>query len=320
MNQDTGRRLDSLEVIEEFLKDALGFNNFKDYKGLVSRILTCELIISRIEETPTLSSQKNRHSEYRDKDSRWSLRRQIIDELLSEKRLDKDDDMKLGAGGGALPKKSTVRNEKQAFIVIGPPASGKSGIAETIADDYGAVIADPDYAKRKLPEYEDEEIPFGSPLVHLESSAIIYGFDKASSPSHIKPLIEICLDKSHNLVIPTIGSNYAKILSLAKSLKQKRNYDVHLILTALSKKKATIRAVIRFFETRRYVPLSLIFDVWGNEPWLTYFYLKCKHKDVFKSFGAVSTDVAKGAEKIGFDVEGNSPVSKLKFEELNVEW
>lgn len=320
MNGDTGRRLDSLEVIEEFLKRVLSFNNLDDYKGLVSRILTCELIISRVEDTPTLTSQKNRHSEYRDEDGRWNLRRQIINELLSEKRPDKDDDMKLGAGwGGALPK-TALESKKQAFIVIGPPASGKSGISETIADDYGAVIADPDYAKRKLPEYEDQEIPFGSPLVHLESSAIIYGFEKGSSPGDIKPVIKVCLEKNHNLVIPTIGSNYAKILSLASSLKQKNGYDVHLILTALSKKKATIRAAIRFFETRRYVPLGLIFDVWGNESWLTYFYLKCKHKDIFKSFGAVSTDVPKGTEKIGFDVEGNSPVSKLRFEVLNVEW
>ena len=119
-------------------------------------------------------------------------------------------------------------------------------------------------------------------------------------------------------MIPTIGNNCAKILSLAKSLKHINGYDVHLILVALSKKKATLRAALRFYETGRYVPLSLIFDVFGNDSWLTYFYLRCKRRTIFESFGTISTDAAKGEENIGFDVEGQSPVSKFKFEDIEV--
>ncbi len=317
MSRFAGKPLNTQKSIEDFLQFTLDFIDFVDLKNLVSGIVTSELgVINIANKTPTLSSEENRTFEYRDEIKRWKLRKEIINELVSKERLSKDDDIKLGEGG-AFPL-TQVQKEKQAFILIGPPASGKSGISEKIADDYGAVIIDSDFAKRKLPEFH--EFSYGSSLVHDESSAITYGFKKGFNPSNLQSLFEISLNKRHNLIIPTIGNNYTGILKLAKSLKHKNGYDVHLVLVALSKRKATIRSALRFYETGRYVPLSLIFDVWGNDSWLTYFYLKCKHKNKFKSFGAVSTDVAKGAENIGFDIEGASPVSKFKFEDIEVEW
>jgi hypothetical protein len=316
MSHFAARPLNTNKAVEDFLQYTLDFKDFVNYDGLVEGIVNSELgVVHLANNAPTLSSPDNRNFRYRDDIRRWELREAIIDELVSIERLENDDDIKLGVGG-ALPKK--VQKGKQAFILIGPPASGKSGVAESIADDYGAVIIDSDYAKRKLPEYD--KTTYGASLVNDESSEITFGFGAVSIPRNIQPVIERCLIENYNLVIPRIGSNYAGVLSFAQSLKNENDYKVHLILVALSKKKATIRAAKRFYQTERYVPLSLIFDIWGNDSWLTYFYLKSKHGDVFQSFGALSTDVPMGEEKIAFDIKGRSPVSKFRFEDLEVEW
>ena len=67
---------------------------------------------------------------------------------------------------------------KQAFVLIGLPASGKSSIAVDIADKYGALLLDSDLAKRKLPEYK--VYPWGASLVNAESSLIVFG-DKVNA-------------------------------------------------------------------------------------------------------------------------------------------
>ena len=315
MSQFPGRPLNDQKSVEDFLQFALDFIDFVDFENLVPDIVNSELgVVGVAEKTPTLSSSLNRTFKYRDDIRRWKLRKKIVDELSSIKRLAKDDDLELGKGG-ALPL-TDVKSEKQAFIIVGPPASGKSGISEKLADMHGAVIIDSDYAKRKLPEYR--QFTYGSSLVHDESSAIIRGF--AKDPGKCQSLYEICVDKEYNFVIPTVGSNYSSILSLASTLKDENGYKVHLILVALSKRKATIRAALRFYETKRYVPLSLIFDIWGNDPWLTYFYLRDKHSKVFKSFGAVSTDVPKNSESIRFDMQGESPVSIFTQKDVKIEW
>jgi hypothetical protein len=63
---------------------------------------------------------------------------------------------------------------------------------------------------------------------------------------------------------------------LAKALKERNNYDIHLISVELTKKDAT-RAIKRFNKTKRYVPLGLIFDQYGNDSHLCYYYLRCKY-------------------------------------------
>ena len=47
-----------------------------------------------------------------------------------------------------------VPNGRQAYIVLGPPASGKSFFAEEIAKNYDLAIADNDDAKAIIPELE----------------------------------------------------------------------------------------------------------------------------------------------------------------------
>lgn len=305
------RPLDSNQTVENFLHLSLRFD-YKDdpkLKGIISRIVDGELGVSKFNTAEqTLTRTNMRDEQYRSEEDRWKLRQQIIDELFTKARLENDEKIKLKKGG-ALPLSRVVSN-KQAFIVIGLPASGKSRISSTIADEYGAVVIDSDFAKRKLPEFKNH--CYGASIVHEESSQITFGFTKNSS-SDTKSLYELCLESDHNIVIPKIGQNPASIISLANALKQTNGYEVHLILVALSKRDATIRAIKRYAQTKRYVPLGLIFDGYGNDPSHCYYYIRCKHGDVFKSTGALSTA---DPQIYHVDVKGESPVLKYEYKEI----
>ncbi len=87
---------------------------------------------------PTLTHRDCRNYQYREEEVREQLRSQIIRELMDLTRLKDDDSICLGCGG-ARPN-ADVKCEKKAFYVIGPLAAGKSGIANRIADYYGAYI------------------------------------------------------------------------------------------------------------------------------------------------------------------------------------
>lgn len=306
MSQNFARLLSDNDLVRHFLNDVLNFDH-SEYENIVERIVDGELgAVKSTKESQTISSTKNRSSKYLDDITRWQLRKQIIEELYNLKRLEKDDEIAL-ANGGAMPN-SNLKSDKQAFIIIGLPASGKSGVAAGIAEDFGAVILDSDFAKRKLPEYPNHL--YGASVVHVESSQITFGF--RDNPNKVKSLYEKCLENDHNVVIPKIGDSYEDVIKLAKALIENNGYDVHLISVQLFKRDATIRAIKRYNSTKRYVPLGLIFDGYGNDPYLAYYYIRCKHSDLFKSIGCVSNDVPENHNPICIDSLGSSPILKYK--------
>jgi hypothetical protein len=132
---------------------------------------------------------------------------------------------------------------------------------------------DSDYAKRKLPEFDYD---CGATLVQEESSRIIFGF-KDDNPQDIRSVYELSLERGYNLVIPKVGQDPGGIIKMADSLA-KAGYEVHLTLISLKRREATIRALYRFHNTRRYVPLGYVFDQVGNDPLLTYYIVKEKGK------------------------------------------
>ena len=85
-----------------------------------------------------------------------------------------------------------------------------------------------------------------------------------------------------------------KAISRNISLLKEAGYDVYLISVDLDRQKATQRAYNRFIETKRYVPLSLIFDGYGNQATLNYFKIKQQNREVFLGFAQISTDVPLG--------------------------
>lgn len=271
------RKLETDSQIELFVDGILCIEDEDEKRTAINLIAQAERNIKDYPLYPTLTHTDDRDFKFRDNSVRMKLRKQIIDELYTIARLDNDDEITLGRGG-AVPR-TGVKLEGKAFYVIGLPASGKSGVASKIADAYGCYVLDSDYAKRKLPEYTNQ---IGSAtLVHEESDQLVFG-DKG--------LITKCIGRKANVVIPKIGHNMDGVVTFCAGLKN-AGYSVHLICVDLDRQKATQRAYKRYHATKRYVPLSLIFDAYGNQPTLNYFKIKQQCSDLFAGFAELSTDV-----------------------------
>lgn len=150
-----------------------------------------------------------------------------------------------------------------AFIVIGPPASGKSSvIAKYLINTTGAIEIDSDTIKEMLPEYKQYGGATANYL-HEESSNIAESVqDKAMS-------------KGYNIVLPLVGKNTQKISNLIDDLKAKGYDKIELYDVELPTDKTKARAISRFAETGRYLAPSYLDSV-GNKPSNTYELLKNK--------------------------------------------
>lgn len=286
MKSNYSRLLIDTTLVTHFFK-ILGYDYSKD-KKIIPKVTQAQMLLDGFDKTyPTLNSRRYRSDDFSSDEVRWELRRRIVDELFGGERELEDDKICLGTGG-ALPH-NPIQYGKQAFLLIGLPASGKSSIANKIADTYGAVILDSDYAKRKLPEFDSFDI--GATMVHDEADALIFGDYEDEQPADAPYLLKSCVAAGANIVIPKIGHNLENIIRQARSYRDELGYQVHLTLVNLDRRKATIRAIERFKESGRYVPLGLIFDGYSNEPILNYYILKCKHDNLFASIGEISTDV-----------------------------
>ena len=301
VSNDYSRPLYENPWTEYFLINVLEINSRDPgFSNIVNKIVSAEIKMDKTKKRSTLFHESYRDHKYRDDFDRKELRELIVKELLTIPRNEEDEDIKLG-NGGALPLNGIVKSEYKAYIVIGPPASGKSSISNLISDYIGAVILDSDYAKRKLPEFSQDN---GASLVHEESAALIFGDIRVSD--QFTELYKICVSMGYNIIIPKIGHDVNSIQKLREKISSD-GYELHLVLVSLDRKKATLRALIRFLETGRYVPLSLIFDGYSNDPVLTYYRLR--KENTFKSFLKISTDVNKGDKPIIIDKFGDNPLN-----------
>lgn len=147
--------------------------------------------------------------------------------------------------------------DKRAVVILGPPAAGKSSIANPIARRYGAAIIDPDEAKKLLPEFNDGA---GATAVHEESGFLA------------EVVMAKALDEGINMVIPKVGGKPGSIQRIIKKLKA-NGYRVDLVGMDVSYINARNRMFMRFLNTGRYIPLEYIKEV-GDGPMNTYNILK----------------------------------------------
>ena len=290
------RPLDKRPLAENFVRYVLGIDD--NYAEIAKRIESAELSLAELEAHPTITHDDHRTAEYRSPENREKLRNQILSELITEKRLENDEMIRLGCGG-ACPEQ--IKDSAQAYIISGAPASGKSSIASRIASENGAFILDSDYAKRKFPEYLEYE--GGASLVHQESDSIVFAKENS--------LLEYCVYQKYNIVIPLVGRTEKSINEICNKLRESE-YHIHIINVALDRQKCAVRAYRRYIKTNRYVPLSYVFDEVGNEPERIYFVLKRSNnvKNIIESFAQFSTDTAIGQPPILLEATDNSPVSK----------
>ena len=296
------RPLRDVPSVRSFL-ESLDFPIHNHPKIVSSIINTEKMLYTYDNNDATLISKSFRLSHTTERE-RWKLRSTIVDELANFSRLPSDDDICLGKGGG-LPA-ATINNERQAYLITGLPASGKSSVSNKIAEAFGAVILDSDYAKRKLPEYEE----FGASIVHEESNALILGSaNMIDKPRDFRTLLELASYSGSNIVIPKIGHSKDSTRQLAETLKNLYGYKVHLTLVSLDRQIAVTRAILRFVTTKRYVPLSMIFDDYSNEPTNTYNHLKRENSNLFQSFGIINTNVPLGKSVLNLECVGDNPAN-----------
>ena len=146
-----------------------------------------------------------------------------------------------------------VKFEKKAIIILGPPASGKSSIANPIARKHNAAIIDSDEAKKLFPEFSDGA---GANAVHKESKVIA------------EVLQTKAIDQGMNVVIPTVGSKPDVIAALINKFKA-NGFEVDLVGMDVSYLNARNRMLMRFVDTGRYIPLDYIQSI-GNKPLEVY--------------------------------------------------
>jgi hypothetical protein len=78
------------------------------------------------------------------------------------------------------------------------------------------------------------------------------------------------MSKKLNVVVPVVGNDERRLKAVRQSFLA-HGYRVHLTALLMSRTKAARRALVRFLETGRYIPLSLIFDKYANDPVLNYY-------------------------------------------------
>lgn len=288
MAKVTVRDLSDPQAAHAFLVQEMGYPpEDSGTISMASAIAKAEAALPKADgqsSNSTLHNRRKRHKAFRTDNKRDQLHNQIIRELFHNPRLESDDEIRFGTdGGGCRP--AVLHCNRQAFLVIGPPAAGKSSICTPIADLENALIIDSDYAKRKLPEYESG----GAALVHEESQILI---DGDPSIGYHDCLLDRALDQRANFVYPRVGRDLPDIMGTIARINE-FDYDIHLILAHCTPKEATDRALHRFLRSRdhRYVPLGYIYDVVGQHPLVNYLQLRMQGE--CKSFEAYDNNVAK---------------------------
>lgn len=172
-----------------------------------------------------------------------------------------DDVLRLGesvspgriAGATAQATRRTTAGPKTATIVIGPPASGKSGIANPIAIKYEATIVDPDEIKKVMPEYGGG---VGANAVHNESKAINNVIE------------DLAIDMEDNVLIPTVGGDIEKLRRMIKKYRG-AGYEVNMVLVDVPNEVALLRMYRRMAKTGRLINPEA-FAKYGNKPTKNY--------------------------------------------------
>jgi hypothetical protein len=188
----------------------------------------------------------------------------------------------------------TVRRERKAIIVLGPPAAGKSTIAEKLAAHMGFAIVDPDDAKKVLPEYDDG---IGASATHEESGAI--------AKRYVLPAL---LDTGENIMLPKVGGSPKSIRRLVADL-QEEGYDVGVVNMAVSAENAYRRMIGRFLSKGRLIDPKYAHAV-GDNPTKTYGTLK--EEDNANWFAEVGGNQPKGVPpSVHEDLVGALPAQEL---------
>lgn len=198
--------------------------------------------------------------------------------------------------------------KKQAYIIIGNIASGKSTFAKEIEETTKSIIVDPD--KFKMGEQTDSG--FFEGLTSLYQKPTDRELMQDACSTACKMTLENISNLGMNLIMPKAATSLEKLERQLKRLQEK-NYDIHLILIDAPISDCADRNYYRYlikeyegssFPTPsskthgRFVPVSVITNI-GDSPYETFIRaLKSNNGFRFKSFNAFYNSNSQKNEEI----------------------
>lgn len=138
-----------------------------------------------------------------------------------------------------VPPANPVKQDKELIIIVGPPAAGKSTLANPIARQKGAMIVDADEAKKLIPGYDNG---VGANVVHEESSAIN------------KIVFNSAIETGGNIVLPVVGGNPTSLANKYIGPAKELGYRVTLVDMMVDPEVALQRMYSRFASKDRLIP------------------------------------------------------------------
>lgn len=170
----------------------------------------------------------------------------------------------------------TVEQGHHIDIVVGLPAAGKSSVlVDPLSAQHHARVIDNDMAKAMLPEFDNG---IGAGAVHEESKAIS---DFAR---------DLAMEAGDNIVLPIVGGNYEKLVAQIEQFRA-RGYEVAVHLCDLPSNKAIGRAIGRYLNTGRYIPMDVLYG-YGNKPKENFYRLV--QEGIIHEYSEYSNDVGYG--------------------------
>ena len=188
-----------------------------------------------------------------------------------------------------------VARDKQLTIVLGPPAAGKSTIANELAVANKSAILDSDEIKKTLPEYEGG---IGASAAHVESSDLA------------KALQDLMILRGTNITLPKVGHTASSIRKTISLYKQ-QGYTVRLVNMDVSPENAYQRMMMRFVKTGRIIPPEYLNRV-GANPTATYRTLK--QEGVADGYAEIDNNGGFKDPKTITDLSGDNPLTGSRFD------
>lgn len=219
-----------------------------------------------------------------DAPNREPIRKQVYDKLMSYGSAMTE----IVDGKERTVYNGEVRKDRRADIIIGLPASGKSSaLVDPISSKYKSMLIDSDEAKKLIPEFDDG---FGAGFVHAESKDIV------------GRVYDDVTDEGKNVVIPIVGSSYAKLKDEYINDLHQKGYKVYVHMADINPNVAAGRNLRRFAETGRFVDLAATSFKYGNKP--REVFERVKKEGVSDGYSRIDTTVFPGRR-----VEGTEDIS-----------
>ena len=188
-----------------------------------------------------------------------------------------------------------VLRNKELTIVLGPPAAGKSTIANELAVVNRSAILDSDDIKKAVPEYEGG---IGASAVHQESSDLA------------KILQSLMIEQGTNIVLPKIGHTASSIRK-AISLYKDKGYKVSLVNMDVTPENAYQRMIRRFVSSGRIIPPAYL-DAVGANPSATFRTLR--QEGAADGYAEIDNNGGFNEPKEIREVSGDNPLSGSSFD------